>query len=90
MPFDLVYALRLVQPQEASGHRAVAPLRLVAARAVQRVADVYAEVYRLHEIRRAARERRSRKKPHRAGERTDGKCDGEFAFHWQYSIAYTI
>ena len=86
---DGVYALRLVQPQEASGHRAVAPLRLVAARTVQRVAYVYAKRYVLHELRRAARERRGRGKPHRAGERTDGKCDGEFAFHWQYSIPYT-
>ena len=86
---DGVYALRLVQPQEASGHRAVAPLRLVAARAVKRVAYVYAKRYVLHELRRAARERRGRGKPHRAGERTDGKCDGEFAFHWQYSIPYT-
>ena len=57
---DGVYALRLVQPQEASGDLAVAPLRLVSARAVKRVADVYAKGYVLHEIRRAARKRRGR------------------------------
>ena len=83
---DGVYALRLVQPQEASGHRSVSPLRLVAARTVQRVADVYAEVYRLYELRRAARERRSRKKPHRADERAERKYYGYFAFHVQHSI----
>ena len=84
-----VDAFGLVQAQKAPRDGTVAPLRLVAARAVQRVADVYAKRYVLHEIRRTARKRRGCGKPHRAGERTDGKHYGKFVFHWQYSIAYT-